>query len=107
MIISIILNFFVLCVICVACDCVADPLVARCRQWVTRTDVARILCLVVFLEAFLARGIAGLIEVSPMLIIGPVYVDLTKWSQSVTLKGLVSEIWRNVKLTANRVIKTK
>ncbi len=107
MIFSIILNFFILCVICVACDCIASPLAMRCSQWVTRTDVARILCLVVFLGAFLARGIAGLIEVSPMLLIGPVYVDLSKWAPVVTMKILLSEIWRSVKLTAKRVFTIK
>ena len=108
MIMALLLNFVVLCAICVGCDYVIAPIISRCQSKVTRTDVAMILCLLLPVGAFLAKGVAGLLEISPLGIVGPTYVHLTgTTSAPISVMGLVSQIWENVKQGARRLCGSK
>ena len=108
MIPSLLLNLVVLCVICVGCDYVVTPILTRCQSRFTRTDIAKLMCLVVPVGAFLARGVVGLLDISPLAIVGPTYVYLTeKISAPISLKGLLSQIWENGKEGAKRLFGIK
>ena len=97
-IISIILNGLAISVICVACDFVLTPILVRCQSCITRTDVARILCFLVPVGAFIARGVAGLFDISPLAVVGPTYICLTGTTTvPISVKGLLSAIWDNTK----------
>lgn len=107
-IISIILNGLVLSLICVGCDSVVTPIIVRCQSKITRADVAKLLCLVVPVGAFLARGLAGLIDISSLAIVGPTYVCLTGTTTSpISLKDLLHKICENGKQAATRLFGTK
>lgn len=102
------LNLLVLCVICVGCDYVIAPMLTRYQPRVTRTDVAKLICLVVAVGAFLARGVAGLLDISPLAIVGPTYVYLTgTTSAPISLKSLLSQMWENGKQGAKRLFGIK
>lgn len=108
MIISILFSFLVLCALCVGCDYIVAPILTRCQARVTRTDMAMLLCLVIPVGAFLARGVVGLLDISSFAIVGPTYVYLTgKTSAPISLKGLLIQIWENGKQGAKRIFGIK
>ena len=108
MILVLIMNFLALCGICVGCDYVVAPILAQCQSKFTRMDLAKLICLIVPVVAFLARGFAGLIDISPLALIGPTYVHLTgTTSAPISLKGLVTQIWENGKQTAKQLLGIK
>ena len=103
-----IVNILVLCVLCVGCDCVVAPILARCQARVTRIEIAKLICLFVPASAFLVRGFTGLLDVAPLAIIGPAYVHLAEnTSAPVSLKRLVTQIWENGKQTAKQLFGIK
>jgi len=104
MIIALLVNFLVICVICVGVDYVITPIISRCQWKITRTDVATAICLAIPIVAYLAKGVGGLIEVSPLIIAGPTYVYLTKTTSApISLKMLLVQIWENVKQMGKRI----
>lgn len=104
MMIALLVNFLVICVICVGVDYVITPIISRCQWKITRTDVATTVCLVIPVIAYLAKGIGGLIEVSPLIIAGPTYVYLTKTTSApISLKMLLVQIWKNIKQVGKRI----
>jgi len=105
MIITMLLNFLVLSAICVGCDYVMTPILSRCHATISRTDVAWILCLVIAVIAFLARGIAGLLDVSPLGLVGPSYVYLTRTTPGpISMKNLSCQSWETLKQTVKRLL---
>ena len=108
MIIALLFNFLVICAICVGCDYVVTPITLRCQWKITRTDVAMAVCLVIPIVAYLAKGVGGLIEVSPLIVAGPTYVYLTKTtSVPISLKMLLVQIWENFKQMGKRIFGIK
>ena len=108
MIITLIVNFLVLSVICVGCDHLATRIIARKQLILTRTEVATTLCFTIGLMAFVTRGLVGVLEVSPLALIGPAYVDLTKTTASaINLKLLLTQIWESLKQMGQSISGTK
>ena len=108
MIIAIIINGLVICVICVGCDYLVTPLLARRQINITRADVAKILCLALPVFAYAARGIVGLLEISTLAIIGPAYISLaSKPASPINLKGLLNQIWVNIQQGVKRLVGTR
>jgi len=98
MIFTIIFNGFALCVICVGCDYVVTPIIARHKLTLTRTEVATALCFGVTMGAYLIRGLPGMVEVSSLAIIAPTYVHLTQTTTApINLKLLLTKIWERIK----------
>jgi len=108
MIITMLLNFLVLSAICVGCDHVMTPVISRCQASISRTDVAWILCLVIAVIAFLARGVAGLLDVSLLGLIGPAYVNLTGTTMGpISMKELTCQSWEILKQAVKRLFGIK
>jgi hypothetical protein len=98
MIIGLMINFLFLSVACVACDQFVTKLIAGGRLAISRTDAAVGVCLTIPVVAYLARGMAGLVDVSPLAVVGPTYVYLTKTTAcAINLKQLLSQTWEGIK----------
>lgn len=98
MIIALLINFLFLSVICVGCDHFVTRLIAGGQWKMSRADAAIAVCLVIPVIAYLARGMAGLVDVSPLAAVGPSYVHLTKTTAAaINVKQLLTQTWEGIK----------
>jgi len=104
MIIGLLVNFLFLSVICVGCDHFVTRLIAGGQWKMSRTDAAMAVCLMIPAIAYLARGMAGLVDVSPLAVVGPTYVYLTKTTAAaINLKQLLTQTWEGIKNTWKQI----
>lgn len=108
MIIALFVNFVFLSVMCVGVDHVVVRMIAGGQWKVSRSDMAIILCCGVPIIAYAVRGAVGLIDVSPLAVIGPSYVTLAKTTAcAINLKQLWTHIWDGIKQMGKGISGTK
>lgn len=104
MIVALFINFLFLSVICVGVDHVVVRITSGGQWKLSRTDAALVLCCAMPIVAYVVRGVAGLMDISPLAVIGPTYVYLTKTTiGAINLKQLMTQTWEGIKNTWKQI----